>query len=155
MINRRFFFHMKLSEFKHALQGSPDHLLRFILPDGDVIAAHAHITEVGRIDKTFIDCGGTVRKVSTCSLQAWVADDTDHRLEPGQLASILDKAAPILTDEDLEMEIEYEDCQISQFPVENVSLQGNDLKFYLGTKHTDCLAKDVCLPNGSGECGCC
>ncbi len=103
-----------------------------MLPDGDVIAAHAHITEVGRIDKTFIDCGGTVRKVSTCSLQAWVADDTDHRLEPGQLASILDKAAPILTDEDLDMEIEYEDCQISQFPVENVSVQGDDLKFYLG-----------------------
>jgi hypothetical protein len=146
---------MKLSEFKNSLQRFPSHQLRFILPDGDVIAAHAHITEIGRIDKTFIDCGGTIRKVSTCSLQAWVADDTDHRLEPGQLASILDKAAPILEDEDLDVEIEYEDCQISQFPVENVSVQGNDLKFYLGTKHTDCLAKDVCLPNGSEECDCC
>ena len=146
---------MKLSVFKEALQQSPTRQLRFVLPDGDVIAAHAHITEVGRIDKTFIDCGGTVRKVSTCSLQAWVADDTDHRLEPGQLASILDKAAPILADEDLEMEIEYEDCQISQFPVENVSVQGDDLKFYLGTKHTDCLAKEFCLPKGSAEGGCC
>ena len=146
---------MKLSAFKEALQRSPSQQLRFVLPDGDVIAAHAHITEVGRIDKTFIDCGGTVRKVSTCSLQAWVADDIDHRLEPGQLATILDKASPILADEDLDMEIEYEDCQISQFPVENVSVQGGDLKFYLGTKHTDCLAKDVCLPNSSGECGCC
>ena len=147
---------MKLSDFKAALQQSPTHPLRFVLPDGDVIAAYAHITEVGRIDKTFIDCGGTVRKVSTCSLQAWVDDnDHDHRLQPGKLASIIDKAAPILGDEDLDVEIEYEDCQISQFPVENVSVQGDDLKFYLGTKHTDCLAKDVCLPNGSGECGCC
>ena len=145
---------MKLSAFKEALQQAPTHQLCFVLPDGDIIAAHAHITEVGRIDKTFIDCSGTVRKVSACSLQAWVADDKDHRLEPGTLASILDRATPILADEDLEMEIEYEDCQISQFPVENVSIQGDDLKFYLGTKHTDCLAKDVCLPNGAGACGC-
>ena len=92
-----------------------------------MIAAHAHITEVGRIDKTFIDCGGTVRKVSTCSLQAWVADDTDHRLEPGQLATILDRAAPILSGDDLDVEIEYEDCQISQFPVETVSATDSGL----------------------------
>ena len=146
---------MKLSDFKASLQSSPTHPLRFVLPDGDVIAAHAHITEVGRIDKTFIDCGGTVRKVSTCSLQAWVADDTDHRLEPGQLAMILDKASPILSGEDLDVEIEYEDCQISQFPVESVAATDGGLEFHLGTKHTDCLAKDVCLPGGSGECGCC
>ena len=145
---------MKLSTFKEALQQTPNLHLRFVLPDGDMVAAHAHITEVGRIDKTFIDCGGTVRKVSTCSLQAWVADDKDHRLKPGTLAAVLDKAAPILADEDLDVEIEYEDCQISQFPVENASVQGNDLKFYLGTKHTDCLAKDVCLPNNAGACGC-
>ena len=146
---------MKFSDFKNALLQSSDHQLCFVLPDGDLIAAHAHITEVGRIDKTFVDCGGTVRKVSTCSLQAWVADDTDHRLAPGDLAAILGKAAPILSGDDLDVEIEYEDCQISQFPVENVSVQGNELKFYLGTKHTDCLAKDVCLPNGTGERGCC
>ena len=146
---------MKLSDFKIALKTFPTHPLRFILPDGDVIATHAHITEVGRIDKTFIDCGGTVRRVSTCSLQAWVADDTDHRLESGQLAAILDRAAPILTDEDLDVEIEYEDCQISQFPVEGVTATDSGMEFHLGTKHTDCLAKDVCLPNGSGECGCC
>ncbi len=145
---------MKFSAFKEALQQAPTRQLRFILPDGDAIAAHAHITEVGRIDKMFIDCGGTVRKTSVCLLQAWVTDDTEHRLEPGTLASILDRAAPILNAEDLDMEIEYEDCQISQFPVENVSVQGDDLKFYLGTKHTDCLAKDICLPNGAGTCGC-
>ncbi len=146
---------MKLSDFKTALKGFPAHSLRFVLPDGDAIAAHAHITEVGRIDKTFIDCGGTVRRVSTCSLQAWVADDTDHRREPGQLATILDRAEPILSDDDLDVEIEYEDCQISQFPVRTVSATGDGLKFHLGTKHTDCLAKDVCLPDGSGERGCC
>ena len=146
---------MKLSDFQTALRSSPNHQLRFVLPDGDVVAPHAHITEVGRIDKTFVDCGGTVRKISTCSLQAWVADDTDHRLEPGQLALILEKATPILVDQNLDVEIEYEDCQVSQFPVEAVSMTDDALQFQLGTKHTDCLAKDVCLPNGSGEGGCC
>ena len=61
----------------------------------------------------------------------------------------------MLSDEDLEVEIEYEDCQISQFPVQTVTTSDSGLEFDLGTKHTDCLAKDVCLPNGSGECGCC
>src|SRR4051812_20779768 len=54
---------------------TPEHALTFVLPDGDRIPAHAHITEVGRIDKRFIDCGGTIRSLANCTLQAWVAED--------------------------------------------------------------------------------
>ena len=101
------------------------------------------------------DCDGTVRKMSSCPLLTWVADDLDHRLIPGDPAAILEKAAPILSGGDVEVEIEYEDCQTSQFSMENVSVQGDELKFQLDTKHTDRLAKDACLPNGIGERGCC
>ncbi|MES2568706.1 MAG: DUF6428 family protein [Verrucomicrobiota bacterium] len=145
---------MKTSEFKTALEKHPGHELRFILPDGDLIAAHAHITEAGRIDKTFIDCGGTIRTLSHCTLQAWVSDDVDHRLQPGKLAGVLDLAAPIFRGDDLEVEIEYEDCAISQFPVLEVHAADGVLSFLLGSKHTDCLAKDVCLPRENGA-GCC
>lgn len=145
---------MKLSELKSHLQARPNDELRFAFPDGGMIEAHAHITEVGRVDKTFVDCGGTLRRNSYCSLQAWVAEDTDHRLLPGKLAAIIEKAQPILGEEDLEVEIEYQDGVISQYPVAGVSGTERMLVFHLTTKNTDCLAKELCLPNAEQE-GCC
>src|SRR5687767_4650390 len=108
---------MKVSELRSHLLSAPNHELCFVLPDGRRITALAHITEVGRTDRRFIDCGGTVREVSSCTLQAWVAEDHDHRLLPGSLDSILTKAQPILGTDDLAVEIEYEDGLLSQFPV--------------------------------------
>ncbi len=145
---------MRLSEFKSHLQRSPDDELRFALPDGGLIEAHAHITEVGRVDKTFVDCGGTMRRLAYCSLQAWVADDKDHRLSPSKLASIIDKAESILGNDDLDVEIEYQDGLISQFPVEAVSSGAQTITFHLTTKNTDCLAKELCLPD-AGQESCC
>lgn len=143
---------MKLSDFKKALLSAPEAKLKFVLPDGDVIEPHAHITEVGRIDKTFIDCGGKIWKKSTCLLQAWVADDVEHRFLPGKLVVVLEKAAPILGEDDLEMEIEYEDCAITQFTVGAVALADGVLTFQLGDKHTACLAQDVCLTGNAAGC---
>src|SRR4051794_3319147 len=106
---------MKVSEFIQHLHSAPEHELRFSLPDGDMVPAQAHITEVGRIDKSFIDCGGTVRSIANCTLQAWVAEDDEaHRLAPGKLANVMQMATPLLRGDDLEMELEYEDCSISQ-----------------------------------------
>ena len=144
---------MKTSEFKTQLERHSNSELCFMLPDGGRIPVHAHITEAGRVDKTFVDCGGTVRKVSTATLQAWVADDTDHRLPAGKLAGVLDIAAPILNDDDLDLEVEYEDGFISQFPVTSTTASDDVLYIHLGTKHTDCLAKEVCVSEPSGCCG--
>jgi hypothetical protein len=151
---------MKLSEFKSYLVQSPDLELRFVLPDGGRIESHAHITEVGRVEKRFIDCGGTVRKIAHCSLQAWVAEDVEHRLVPGRLASIIDMAAPILESEDMDVEIEYQDGLISQFPVESAKVSNGALLFHLITKNTDCLAKEQCgISTAKDACcsesGCC
>ncbi len=149
---------MKISEFTRHLEANPDAELRFVLPDADVVAAHAHVTEVGRVDRTFLDCGSTLRRISTCNLQAWVADDTDHRLAPRKLAGVLAGAGSLFGADDLEVEIEYEDCNLSQFPVLAASVADEVLSFQLGSKQTDCLAKDVCLPSGAaagGSGGCC
>jgi hypothetical protein len=142
---------MNIQEFKSTLDQHPELTLTFVLPDADRIPVHAHITEVGRIDKQFIDCGGTVRRLANCTLQAWVAEDTEHRLTPGKLAAIIEMAAPLLGTEELPVEIEYEDCSITQFPVLAVEPAGGELLIRLGEKHTDCLAKELCLPGGS--CG--
>lgn len=152
---------MKLSEFKEHLLTNPKSELRFVLPDGGLIEAHAHITEVGRVDKSFVDCGGTVRHTVHCSFQAWVADDVEHRLLPGRLASIIDKAASVLGEEDLDVELEYQDGLISQFPVIGAETTEGLLCFNLTTKNTDCLAKELCgLPSKvdqacCSETGCC
>jgi hypothetical protein len=147
---------MNTAEFISLLAAGGDRHVRFVLPDGGRIPDHAHITEVGRIDREFLDCGGQRRKTSFCCLQAWVADDTDHRLPARKLAAIIGRASEPLGLGSLPVEIEYEDGVIAQFPVVSVGhLEGVTVQ--LGTKHTDCLAKDVCLPAvgctpGSGCC---
>jgi len=146
---------MKSSTFVLSLKQNPTLHLKFALPDGGIVPAHAHITEVGRVDKTFFDCGATFRKSSYLCLQAWVADDTDHRLPAGKLADIIDRAAPLFQGEDLDVELEYEDGFISQFPVESVSIEGESVVVFLSTKHTDCLAKDICLAPAPESEGCC
>ena len=94
--------------------------MRFVLPNGKSIPASYHITEVGHVKKDFIDCGGTTRSVSACVLQAWVAaNDEDHRLNAGKLASILQMAGKVLPDGEVPVELEYEAPIISQFTIES------------------------------------
>jgi len=150
---------MKTYELQNILGAHRDHDVVIMLPDGGRVPAHAHVTEVGRIDRHFIDCGGTVRRTSFCCLQVWVADDVDHRLTAGKLADIIARAAAIEVS-DLDVEIEYEDGFISQFPVLQARVDGSAVVISLGTKHTDCLAKESCLPSQPGEdccagSGCC
>ncbi|MBL9171761.1 MAG: hypothetical protein JNN07_28790 [Verrucomicrobiales bacterium] len=137
---------MKLSELKQHLAANPTANLRFSLPNGDLVEAHAHVTEVARIDKRFVDCGGTLRNDSFCRLQTWVANDLDHRLPASKLLSILNKAQSILATEDIEVDVEHEAGLISQYPLAAVEVEGSELVFKLTRRHTACLAEDRCLP---------
>jgi hypothetical protein len=151
---------MKLDEFKRVLLATPGTGLRFVLPGGEAIPEDFHVTEVGHVAKRFIDCGGTVREGSACVLQVWVArNDADHRLGAGRLASILDMARTVVPSDDLEVEVEYEAGEISQYPVLGAEVSDERIVFRLGRKHTDCLAREACglEPCGSGAPadGCC
>jgi len=147
---------MHLSEFDRLLREVPASQLRFALPDGSLVPAHFHVTEVGRVEKRFIDCGGTRRTVAHCALQVWVADDRDHRLAAGKLSGILALAADLLAGDDLAVEVEFERGVISQYPVVGAERQEGLLLFHLGLKHTDCLAKDRCgIPVSTGACSSC
>jgi len=137
---------MKLHEFKQLLARHPDKNVRFVLPTGTKIPAQAHVTEVARIDKRFIDCGGVFRTELICRLQTWFSDDSEHRLGAGKLLGILQKSASFLETEDLEVDVEHEAPFISQFPVSAVETGGETLVVRLGTRHTACLAEDKCLP---------
>lgn len=143
---------MTVAEFRAVLAAHPEAQMHWMLPDKGFIPAHYHITEVGRVQKDFIDCGGTIRSLASCLLQIWVADDTDHRLQTTKLAKILDVAGPVLKGDEIPVEVEYEDGTISQYPVAGLEVTPSGLLFYLGTKHTACLAPEKCGLDGGGCC---
>jgi hypothetical protein len=143
---------MTLDEFRGWLARHPDAPLHFALPDGELVPAHFHVTEVGRVRKDFIDCGGTTRSMTTCLLQVWIANDTEHRLNATKLAAILKLAGPLFGSENPPVEIEYEGAVVSQYPIADADATPKGLLFQLGSKHTDCLAKDRCgVPLASAD----
>lgn len=146
---------MKLSTFKSALDQSPALDLAILLPNGNNLPAHFHITEVGRTEKNFVDCGGKTRHLAFASLQVWVADDVDHRLPAGKLAAIIDKAASLLGEDDPEMQVECQEGTIGLFSVETSEIQNGSLVFALANKQTACLALEVCVPDSKEEESCC
>ncbi len=128
---------MKLSEVKSALQNLET--IAFQLPNGDLVPSHFHVTEIGRINKTFIDCGGTVRHENIVNFQLWNANDYDHRLHPEKLLHIIELSENTLNIEDSEIEVEYQGDTIGKF-----GLDFDGTTFLLTNKQTDCLAKDKC-----------
>lgn len=146
---------MTFLQFSKLLNDNPQHLIRFVLPNEEVIPSHYHITEVGHVQKSFIDCGGTFRSTSTCVLQAWTADDDDHSLSAGKLSSILKLAHKVLPSDGLPVEVEFEAPYISQFPIATSESTSDTLIFQLEAKHTDCLAKEKCGIENKESSSCC
>ncbi|MGY0406777.1 MAG: DUF6428 family protein [Polaribacter sp.] len=128
---------MKLSQVKLILEELET--MAFQLPNGELVPSHFHVTEIGKITKHFIDCGGTVRNEEVVNFQLWNANDYNHRLYPEKLRNIIDLSEKILKMEDLETEVEYQAKTIGKF-----GLYFDGKKFLLINKQTDCLAKDTC-----------
>jgi hypothetical protein len=145
---------MNLDSFLAVLTGNPDAALHLMLPDGSFVPAHFHVTEVGRVQKDFIDCGGTIRSTVACVLQVWVADDSDHRLTTTKLATIIQLGSPVLKSTTLPVEVEYETGVVSQYPISTAEITPSGVLLHLGTKHTACLAPDRC-GLGTVETACC
>ena len=128
---------MKLSEIKNHLSQLSS--IAFKLSDGSLVPSHFHVTEVGKITKHFIDCGGTVRNETVVNFQLWNANDYNHRLHPEKLLDIINLSEKVLGIEDLDIEVEYQGTTIEKF-----GLEFDGTNFILTTKQTDCLAKDQC-----------
>jgi len=129
---------MKLSQFKEILKDL-NHI-DFQLPNGEMVPAHYHITEVGQISKNFIDCGGTIRKEEKINLQLWFSNDTDHRLEAAKLSNIIALSESKLGLSDEEIEVEYQTETIGKF-----NLDYNGKSFVMVPTMTACLASDECM----------
>lgn len=128
---------MKLSEIKNQL--SQLEKIAFQLPNGELVPNHFHVTEIGKITKHFIDCGGTARNEGVLNFQLWNTSDYDHRLHPEKLLDIIELSERVLGIDDLEIEVEYQGDTIGKF-----GLDFDGKNFLLTNKQTDCLAKNKC-----------
>ncbi len=154
---------MKLSELRSLLEANPQRQFRLLLPDASPVPVSFHITEIGRVEKRFLDCGGTPRETTTCQLQVWVGEDLDHRIETQKMAGILDQGKTLLPDGSVPVEIEYEDRVVSQYTIEGHEVTAEAVILRLAHKHTECLASELCglpprefrLPAIAGKAFCC
>ncbi len=129
---------MNLEELKTRLREVES--VNFQLPNGAQLPTHFHLTELGKLNKEFIDCGGTVRKEEFINFQLWEqSGDEDHRLQPQKFLRIIEASENALGLPNAEIEVEYQGESILKY-----NLGFNHGTFQLLSKHTDCLAKDNC-----------
>jgi Family of unknown function (DUF6428) len=128
---------MTLEQFKQKLAAVSE--VTFLKPDGFSIPKHFHITEVGQINKRFIDCGGTVREENVIAMQLWESIDFWHRLEPSKLNAIIELSEKKLGIGNHEIEIEYQSNTVGKYGVEF-----ENGVFKLIATQTACLASDKC-----------
>jgi hypothetical protein len=128
---------MKLSQLQTALKSMSE--VHFILPNGNFVPRHYHLTEIGLSTKSFIDCGGKRHDDKKVVLQLWTATDYEHRLKADKFSNIIHTSLPLFEDQDLEVEVEYQLDTIGRF-----SLDSDGDNFRLIPTKTDCLATELC-----------
>jgi len=133
---------MKLHELQGRLAEYPNAFPRLVLPDGDYIPAHAHVTEVGHVVRNFIDCGGMIGKEEKVVLQTHVGDDSDHRLQSDRFLKILKLGARVLPHADLDVDVEYDCCVVAQYPIVAARPEGENLDLILQRSRTQCRARE-------------
>jgi len=133
---------MTLQGLQNALKANLGRFPRFVLPDGDYIPAHAHVTEVGYVIRNFIDCGGLTGKEEKVVLQTHVGDDTDHRLRSDRFAKILRLGNRVIPSIDLNVAVEYDCCVVAQYPIAEARPDGEHLNLILRRGRTQCRARE-------------
>ncbi len=133
---------MTVHDLQNALEANPKRFPRFVLPDGDYIPAHAHVTEVGYVVRNFIDCGGVTGKEEKVLLQTHVGDDEDHRLRADRFWKILQLGMRVLPSADLDVDVEYDCCVVAQYRIADVRREGEHLDLVLQRGRTQCRARE-------------
>ena len=149
---------MQLFELQQQLENTQEVL--FYFEDGKTVAPHFHITELAWMEKSFLDCGYTLRKEGYWQLQLHLAQDYDHRLSPSQFRGIIQKGLEHWPHPKAAVTVEYQGDTIETYFLENP--QG---RLILQKTQTACLAPEACnLPeekskNTGAQCapnsGCC
>lgn len=148
---------MNYEEFLQILEDGPEKIILIQHPviNGstiDFVPCNFHITEVGRLTKDFVDCGGFQRSQSSAICQIWFANDVNHRLSPEKLVKIFKMADNKFDLKGLPVEFEYQqrNSGLSLYKIDRIENSEHTICIILGNKNTACLAPDKC-----GVSGCC
>lgn len=118
--------------------------IRFYLPDGTQVPAHCHMTDVGSINRHFIDCGGQTREENYVQIQLWLGKDINHRLNAKTILSILKHSRVVLDKlpnlEDSNVFIEYQTETITQYPISRIEVLDEKIACFTKQLTTQCLA---------------
>src|SRR5256886_17307838 len=131
---------MTLRGLQNALEANPGRFPRFVLPDGDYIPAHAHVTEVGYVVRNFIDCGGLTGKEEKVVLQTHVGSDKDNRLRSDRFAKILRIGNRVIPSAALAVDTEYHCCLVAPYPIAQATPQGHPLNLIFARGPCQCRA---------------
>src|SRR5947199_10830216 len=134
---------MTLRDLQGALEANPKTLPRFVLPNGDYVPPHAHVTEVGHVVRKFIDCGGLTGEEEKVVLQTHVGNDTDHRLRSDQFAKILRLGNRVIPSADLDVDAGYDCCAVAHYPIAQALPEGNHLNLILQRGRRQCRAREL------------
>ena len=143
---------MTLHDLQNALDANPRLFPRFVLPDGDYIPAHAHVTEVGHVVRNFIDCGGLIGREEKVVLQTHVGDDIDHRLRSDRFVKILRLGNRLIPSVDLDVDVEYDCCVVAQYPIAEAISDGEHLNLILRRGRTQCRARERRESETAADC---
>ena len=150
---------MNLASLMSLLRFNEKSQIRLKLPGRRYVESHFHVTEIGRLSKDFIDCGGTRRKRESCLIQLFVADDYDHRVDASKLLHIFSLSGDLKLDDCLAVDVEYGSSHAVIFNAISCSTNDGFLDIELAYQKTDCLAPDKCGINSVKSCcegrGCC
>lgn len=155
---------MNFQEFSDQLALAGDRPLLLRLPSGTHVPDHFHVTEVGKLSKDFVDCGGVRRTEQTCVLQTLVREDFEHRLRANKLSRILALTSQLDLADETPVEFEIQGNTIETYSLSQCQLGDTHLTLMLTAKQTACLAPDACglggeLPTLQPSCcsdtGCC
>jgi hypothetical protein len=135
---------MKVSSFfKNLDTVSEDKQIVFKTPDGKFIPFHFHVTEAATVSKKFRDCGGVERSETYASIQLWVTNDFEHRINAGKIRKIILETL-IKNESDMDLVVEYETDTLATYNIDSVEIIKNTLVYNLIKKKTECLAPDKC-----------
>ncbi len=131
-------------QFITTLSKNPNSLIDVYLPDGYLIPAHYHLTDVGCVNRYFIDCGGHTREENYIQIQLWLGKDINHRLRATTFLKILEQSQSILnklaTLEQSNIHLEYRKDIVTQYPITDIKSINNKIIINTETLTTQCLA---------------
>lgn len=155
-------FQMKVKFFKNILRNGGK--VSFLLPEKKYFPGHFHVTEVAKVTKNCVDCGGESRQFNFVTLQLWLGDDFDHRINSQTMKNIMENIESCCDEWDIKVELDsgtiglYDIGEVilyaNQINNSNKTGYGNEnITFQLERTYTNCLAPQKCGLKNQRACG--